>query len=88
MVADGKSMRAAVLAAGELAKATPLQVAAAYAAIVNDGVYWAPTTASTFAKRVPERVLTFGHRANHGRAAREEVYKRARIEGSLLVSKG
>ena len=56
-VADGRSMRAAVLAAGELAKATPLQVAAAYAAIVNDGIYLAPMPASMSAKRVPERVL-------------------------------
>jgi cell division protein FtsI (penicillin-binding protein 3) len=43
------------LAIGELAEATPMQVSAGYAAIVNDGVYLAPTFTRTTPR--PERVL-------------------------------
>lgn len=42
-IRDGSGFDAAVLAAGELARTTPLQMASAYAAIFNDGVYRAPT---------------------------------------------
>jgi len=40
---DDRSLRAVEFASGEVAKATPLQMAAAYAAIFNDGVYVAPS---------------------------------------------
>lgn len=43
-IADEKGIDAAALAAGELAETTPMQMAAAYAAIVNGGSYVAPTT--------------------------------------------
>jgi cell division protein FtsI (penicillin-binding protein 3) len=39
---DDKSFRAAAFAGGEVAEATPLQMAHAYAALFNDGVYAAP----------------------------------------------
>jgi cell division protein FtsI (penicillin-binding protein 3) len=51
-ITDGTGFDAAVLAAGELARTTPLQMASAYAAIFNDGVYLAPTPDGK-----PERVL-------------------------------
>jgi cell division protein FtsI (penicillin-binding protein 3) len=41
-LADDHGLRAAALAIGGLAAATPLQVAAAYAAVFNDGVYIQP----------------------------------------------
>ncbi len=40
---DDRSLYAVEFASGEVAKATPLQMAAAYAAIFNDGVYVAPS---------------------------------------------
>ncbi len=40
---DDKTVRAMEFASGEVAKATPLQMAAAYVAIFNDGVYVAPS---------------------------------------------
>jgi cell division protein FtsI (penicillin-binding protein 3) len=40
---DDRSLRAVEFASGEVAKATPLQMAAAYAAVFNDGVYMAPS---------------------------------------------
>jgi len=55
MVTDGASIQAAELAAGELAETTPMQMAAAYAAIVNGGNYVAPTSAR--GPVVAERVL-------------------------------
>jgi cell division protein FtsI (penicillin-binding protein 3) len=54
--ADGASMEAALLAIGESAMATPLQVAAAYAAIWNGGTYLAPT--DTTLERAAEGVLS------------------------------
>jgi cell division protein FtsI (penicillin-binding protein 3) len=42
-VDDDRSLRAAEFASGEVAKATPLQMAAAYGAVFNDGVYVAPS---------------------------------------------
>jgi cell division protein FtsI (penicillin-binding protein 3) len=55
-VSDASSIDAAILAAGELAEATPMQVAAGYAAILNGGVYLVPTLDRARAK-APERVL-------------------------------
>lgn len=46
-----------LFAIGESAMATPVQIAAAYAALVNDGVYNAPTTSRTATNR-PERVFS------------------------------
>lgn len=43
-VTDPNGIEAAALAAGELAETTPMQMAAAYAAIVNGGSWVAPTT--------------------------------------------
>jgi cell division protein FtsI (penicillin-binding protein 3) len=43
-VPDAKGLRAAMLAAGELAETTPMQMAAAYTAIFNGGTYASPTT--------------------------------------------
>ena len=40
---DDRTLRAAEFGCGEVAKATPLQISAAYAAIFNDGVYRAPS---------------------------------------------
>jgi cell division protein FtsI (penicillin-binding protein 3) len=40
---DDRSLRAVEFASGEVAKATPLQMAAAYGALFNDGVYTAPS---------------------------------------------
>ncbi|MGZ3422218.1 MAG: penicillin-binding transpeptidase domain-containing protein [Polyangiales bacterium] len=57
-VTDGASIQAAELAVGELAEATPMQMAAAYAAIVNGGSYIAPTT--TRGSVAKERVLGEG----------------------------
>ena len=54
-IKDGSDIEAAMFAAGELAKATPMQIAAAYAAIFNGGIYVAPTFAR--ARQAPERVL-------------------------------
>jgi cell division protein FtsI/penicillin-binding protein 2 len=56
-VADGASIEAGLFAGGELAAATvtPLQLAAAYAAIVNGGEYVRPTF--TRAPASPERLL-------------------------------
>ena len=42
-IADPSGIQAAMLAGGEWAKATPLQVAAAYATILNGGLYVEPT---------------------------------------------
>ena len=42
-IGDDRSLRAMEFASGEVAKATPLQVAAAYGALFNDGVYVAPS---------------------------------------------
>ena len=42
-IADASGIQAAMLASGEWAKATPLQVAAAYATIFNGGLYVEPT---------------------------------------------
>jgi cell division protein FtsI (penicillin-binding protein 3) len=53
---DGASGRAAVFAAGELMEATPMQVAAAHAAIFHGGLYLAPTL-SLADVPVLERVL-------------------------------
>jgi cell division protein FtsI (penicillin-binding protein 3) len=55
-VSDATSIEAATLASGELAEATPIQVAAGYAALFNGGVYLAPTRDRTSAK-VSERVV-------------------------------
>jgi cell division protein FtsI (penicillin-binding protein 3) len=55
-ISDGTSLKAAVLAAGELAEATPMQLVAGYAAIFNGGVYVAPSLTRTNDK-APERVL-------------------------------
>jgi cell division protein FtsI/penicillin-binding protein 2 len=49
-ITDGASFEAGVLAAGELARITPLQMASAYAVMFDDGIYRSPT-------RAPERVL-------------------------------
>jgi cell division protein FtsI (penicillin-binding protein 3) len=54
-VSDGAGIKAAMLAIGELAEATPMQVAAGYAAIINGGTYRVP--AFTRANAVPERVV-------------------------------
>jgi cell division protein FtsI (penicillin-binding protein 3) len=56
-IADGASIEAGLFAGGELGAATvtPLQVAAAYAAIVNGGEYLRPTF--TRAPANPERLL-------------------------------
>lgn len=51
----GDGIEAALLANGEWAKATPLQMTAAYAALVNGGNYLAPTRTS----RTPEPVRVF-----------------------------
>ena len=56
VIDDGASGRAAVFAAGELMEATPMQVAAAHAAIFDGGLYVAPTLSPTRTP-VPERVL-------------------------------
>jgi cell division protein FtsI (penicillin-binding protein 3) len=56
VVDDGASARAAVFAAGELMEATPMQVAAAHAAIFDGGLYIAPTLSPTRTP-VTERVL-------------------------------
>lgn len=55
VVSDPSSIGAAALASGELAKATPLQVVAGYAAIFNGGVYLEPSF--TRRRRRGERVL-------------------------------
>lgn len=55
IVQDPHGIDAAALAAGELAEATPMQMAAAYAAIVNGGTWVAPT--SSRGPVVEERVL-------------------------------
>ena len=54
-IADASGIEAAMLAAGEWAKATPLQVAAAYATLLNGGVYMEPT----FTKRAQQGVRVF-----------------------------
>ncbi len=55
VVTDGASLKAAAFASGELAEATPMQMAAAYAAIVNGGSYVPPS--STRGPVVSQRVL-------------------------------
>jgi len=54
-VTDGTGMEAAMLAIGESAEASPLQIAAAYAAIWNEGNYVRPTM--TAKSQPAERVL-------------------------------
>jgi len=54
-IADPHGIDAAMLAGGELMPASPLQVAAAYAAVFAGGVYRAPTTSGQAS--APERVL-------------------------------
>ena len=54
-IADASGIEAAMLAAGEWAKATPLQVAAAYATLLNGGLYMDPT----FTKRAQPGVRVF-----------------------------
>lgn len=55
-VDDGASLSAGVLAAGELMEATPMQMAAAYAAVFHGGLYLPPTFVEQTAK--PERVMS------------------------------
>jgi cell division protein FtsI (penicillin-binding protein 3) len=54
-VTDGRSFRAGVLAMGELAESTPLQMAAAYGAVFRGGLYIDPLNRSQ--TKAPERVL-------------------------------
>jgi cell division protein FtsI (penicillin-binding protein 3) len=54
-IADASGIEAAKLATGEWAKTTPLQVAAAYATLLNGGLYMEPT----FTKRAQPGVRVF-----------------------------
>lgn len=54
-IADASGIQAAMLAGGAWAKATPLQVAAAYATLLNGGLYVEPT----FTKRAQPGVRVF-----------------------------
>jgi beta-lactamase regulating signal transducer with metallopeptidase domain len=54
---EDRSMRGAMVAIGEGLTATPIQVAAAFAAIANGGVYHAPTLVRRAATGPGERVL-------------------------------
>jgi cell division protein FtsI (penicillin-binding protein 3) len=54
---DDHSFEGAVLAIGQSITASPLQVAAAYAALANDGAYVPPTAARREAPAPVERIL-------------------------------
>jgi len=56
-VTDGTNFDAAMLAGGELGPATPLQVAAAYAAIFREGMYLPPVPVGAPAGK-PERAVS------------------------------
>lgn len=56
-ITDGASYAAAMLASGELGQATPLQVAAAYAAIFRNGTYLSPVAVGTAASK-PEPTVS------------------------------
>jgi cell division protein FtsI (penicillin-binding protein 3) len=91
VVPDPSGIQAATLAAGELAKATPLQVAAGYAAIFNDGVYLKPSL--TRRTQTPEPVLR-PETARTVTAMLETITKSelgtgklARIEGARVAGK-
>jgi cell division protein FtsI (penicillin-binding protein 3) len=90
--ADG-SFEGGVLASGEWLRASPLQMAAAYAAIANDGVYVSPTlTRRTGAP--PRETIMKPETARAVRGALGEVVygergtgKQARVEGARVVGK-
>jgi cell division protein FtsI (penicillin-binding protein 3) len=91
LVSDPSSIRAATLAAGELAEATPLQMAAAYATLFNDGVYLKPSL--TRRDQVPERVfqpetaLTMTAMLQTSVTSDRGTGKLARIEGARVAGK-
>jgi cell division protein FtsI (penicillin-binding protein 3) len=89
-IEDDKSLRAAYFAGGEVAKATPLQVAAAYAAIFNDGVYVSPSIGG----RAPEGSRVLGEETARAIVAMLEnavagdgTGKGARIAGARVAGK-
>ncbi|HEU4538197.1 MAG TPA: penicillin-binding transpeptidase domain-containing protein, partial [Polyangiaceae bacterium] len=91
-VAPDRSYEGAVLAIGEAMKASPLQMAAAYATFANDGAYVAPTLArGPAAPREPivkpetaRAVMAMLDEAVNGELA---TGKRARFEGARVVGK-
>jgi cell division protein FtsI (penicillin-binding protein 3) len=87
---DDKTVRAMEFACGEVAKATPLQMAAAYAAIFNDGVYLAPSfdhhpsVGSCVLKKDTARALV---QMLEGAVNGEGTGKAARIAGARVAGK-
>jgi beta-lactamase regulating signal transducer with metallopeptidase domain len=90
---EDRSYEGAVLANGVVMTASPLEVAAAYAAIANDGVYVAPTLARGAASAPRERlikpetaraVLGMLEGAVNGERA---TGKQARVEGVQVAGK-
>jgi cell division protein FtsI (penicillin-binding protein 3) len=87
---DDKTVRAMEFASGEVAKATPLQMAAAYAAIFNDGVYVAPSfdhhpsVGSRVLKQDTARALV---QMLEGAVRGEGTGKAARIAGARVAGK-
>ncbi len=90
-VSDRGGFDAAMLAIGESAEATPLQVAAGYAAIVNGGTYFAPTQEAGNAKG--ERVVgadtaeTMAKMLENAVTSEMGTGKLARLEGARVAGK-
>jgi cell division protein FtsI (penicillin-binding protein 3) len=87
---DDRSLHAVEFASGEVAKATPLQMAAAYAAIFNDGVYFAPSFdhhASAGTRVLKEDTARTLVQMLEGAVGGDGTGKRARIAGARVAGK-
>ncbi|MGH7436007.1 MAG: penicillin-binding transpeptidase domain-containing protein [Polyangiaceae bacterium] len=89
-IEDDNTVRAMEFASGDVAKATPLQMAAAYAAIFNDGVYLAPSfdhhpsVGSRVLKQETAQALV---QMLEGAVSGEGTGKAARIAGARVAGK-
>lgn len=90
-VRDAAGLDAGLLAAGEWVRATPLQVAAAYAAVFDGGAYHAP--ASRLPLGAPEQVLsvptaaTLAAMLEYAVSSAEGHGRNARVEGLRVAGK-
>ena len=83
---EDRSFEGAVVAIGEVLTASPLQVAAAYAALANGGVYVAPTFTRRTGSPPPRRSSGRRPRAPSSRMLEGAVDERARHRRSAPAS--